>query len=141
MSRGHGKIQRECLRVIEASEAAGRKPTTFTVVADVYQLKPDKNGNRMCNDAQHTAVKRALSGLRRKGLVFGAQNVTVHADGTRTLTYNQMRADGSYNMFRAERCCHWSRTQQINEPAGMPDSFRVFVSDRSEATPAPQPDP
>jgi hypothetical protein len=141
MSRGLGKIQRECLRVIQASEAAGRKPTTFTVVADVYQLKPDKHGNRMCNDAQHTSVKRTLSGLRRKGLVYGAQNVTVHADGTSTLTYNQMRADGSYNMFRAERCCHWSRAQQVTEPAGMPDSFKAFVSGRSEATLAPQLDP
>jgi hypothetical protein len=63
MSRGLGQIQRECLRVIEAYAARCKMVTTFTIVAEVYQIKRDRRGNRMCNDAQHTAVKRALAGL------------------------------------------------------------------------------
>ena len=38
MSRGLGRIQRECLRVIESYEKAGKEPTTFNIVADVYQI-------------------------------------------------------------------------------------------------------
>jgi len=103
MSRGLGRIQRECLRVIESYEAAGKRPTTFSIVAEVYQIKPDRHGNRMCNDAQHTAVKRALSGLRRNGLAAGQQDVTVCPDGRRILSSARSPADG-----RGQRCCFWS---------------------------------
>ena len=59
MSRGLGRIQRECLRVIGEREAAGKESVTYNIVADVYRIEPDQDGNRMCNEAQHTAVKRA----------------------------------------------------------------------------------
>ena len=108
MSRGLGRIQRECLRIIEAyQEEIGRKPTTFDIIADVYQIKPDRNGDRMFNDAQHVATKRALAGLRRKGLVVGEQDVTVFPDGRRVLTLCRQHADGSYGPH-SERCCFWS---------------------------------
>jgi hypothetical protein len=97
MSRGLGQIQRECLRIIEMYQAAGKEPTTFNIAAEVYQVERDHNGSRMINDAQHTATKRALANLRRAGLVTGRQDLTIC----------QKLNDGSYN-GRAERCCLWS---------------------------------
>jgi hypothetical protein len=126
MSKGLGRIQRECLRVIEEYEAAGRRPTTFNITAEVYQVTRDRHGRRTVSEAQHVATKRALANLRRRRFVFGQQDVTVHPDGTKHLSYCQRLADGSYT-HRAERCCIWSRAQQINEPAGMPDSLRAIV--------------
>ena len=102
MSRGLGRIQRDCLRVIAKCQASGRQPTTFNIAAEVYRIKPDSDGNRMCNDAQHTAVKRALVSLRRKGLVSGQQQIHVQADGSKILAI--VGADGRH----AERCCLWS---------------------------------
>ena len=100
MSRGLGRIQRGCLRVIEEYEAAGKMPTTFNIAAEVYRVRPDRHGNRMVSDAQHVATKRALASLRQKGLVSGQQDVTVYPDGTTILA--RADADG-----RAERCCLW----------------------------------
>ncbi len=60
---------------------ADTKPTTFNIVAEVYQIKRDRHGNRTCNDAQHTVVKRALAGLRHKGLVKGQQDIKIYPDG------------------------------------------------------------
>ena len=97
MSRGLGKIQRQCLRAIDSREATGIKPTTYTVVADVYQIEPDSDGNRMFSEAQHVAVKRALASLRRAGLVTGHQD----------LGRSQRLPDGTPN-GRAERCCLWT---------------------------------
>ena len=48
-----GRIQRGCLRVIEEYEAAGKRPTTFNIAAEVYQVRRDQCGNRMVSDAQH----------------------------------------------------------------------------------------
>jgi hypothetical protein len=102
MSRGLGRIQRECLRVIEAYEAAGKRPTTFNIVAEVYQIKRDRHDNRMCNDAQHTAVKRALVGLRKKGLIKGQQALAqLGDDGPTVLARCSVKG-------RAVRCCYWS---------------------------------
>ncbi|MGL3104942.1 hypothetical protein [Bradyrhizobium sp. BR 1432] len=101
MSRGLGWVQRECLRVIEDCESTGKKATTFTIAAEVYQVRPDKNGNRWIDDAQHVATKRALTNLRRKGLVSGEQIAAVHADGTKIFTMANP-ANG-----RTERCSIW----------------------------------
>jgi hypothetical protein len=100
MSKGLGKIQRECLRVIESYEAAGKWATTYNIVAEVYQIKRDRHGNRMCSDAQHTAVKRGLAGLGRKGLINGQQALARLPDGQIILA-RQWRG-------RAIRCCYWS---------------------------------
>jgi hypothetical protein len=56
MSRGLGWVQRECLRAIERCECTGKWATTFTIAAEVYRVKPDKNENRWINDTQHVAV-------------------------------------------------------------------------------------
>lgn len=71
MSRGLGAIQRGCLQVIADYEAEGRTPTTFNIAAEVYHVERDRDGNRMVSDAQHVAVKRALSSLQRQGFVTG----------------------------------------------------------------------
>jgi hypothetical protein len=69
-----GRIQRGCLRVIEEYEAAGKRPTTFNIAAEVYQVRRDQCGNRMVSDAQHFSTERALASLGRKGLVTGQQH-------------------------------------------------------------------
>jgi hypothetical protein len=88
MSKGLGRIQRGCLRVIEEYEAAGKRPTTFNIAAEVYRVRPDR-----LSDAQHAATKRALASLQQKGLVCGQQ----HLELARSIY------DG-----RSERCCFWS---------------------------------
>jgi hypothetical protein len=103
MSRGLGRIQRECLRVIKSYQTSGRTPTTFTIAAKVYRVEPDQDGNRWVSDAQHASVRRALINLRRKGLVHGEQATVISADGTRILAQVRSPTDG-----RAERCCLWS---------------------------------
>jgi hypothetical protein len=104
MLRGLGWVQRECLRVIECCERTGKRATTFTIAAEVYQVKPDKNGDRWIDDAQHVATKRALENLRRKGLVSGKQIVEVQADGTKIFGVVKSPTD-----HHAERCCIWKR--------------------------------
>jgi len=104
MSRGLGWIQRECLRAIESCERTDKRATTFTIAAEIYQVKPDKNGNRRVDDAQHVATKRALANLRRKGLVSGEQITETLADGTKRFWLAKSPTDG-----RAERCCIWKR--------------------------------
>src|SRR3954471_23830913 len=100
MSKGLGYIQRGCLRVIEEYEAAGKRPTTFNIAAEIYRVRPDGRGNRMVSDAQHVAIKRALASLQHKGLVSGQQDIKACPDGTKIWA----RADAA---GRAERCCLW----------------------------------
>jgi hypothetical protein len=66
MSRGLGKLQRELLKILEES---AEEINTITLAAEVYRVQPDADGFRGVNDAQHAAVRRALCGLRRQGLV------------------------------------------------------------------------
>jgi hypothetical protein len=81
MSRGLGRIERACLHELgfyyEAEHRHGpwrekqppewllARATTLTLVCKVYKIEPDENGSRWYTDAQHSAVKRALRGLRR----------------------------------------------------------------------------
>jgi hypothetical protein len=102
MSKGLGWTQRECLRVIESYELNGKEPTTFNIAAAVYSVPRDRRGNRTITDAQHVATKRALAGLRRKGLVTGQQAIHVGRGGKRILALLQQ--DG----LHAERCCFWT---------------------------------
>ncbi|WP_027584021.1 hypothetical protein [Bradyrhizobium sp. Ai1a-2] len=79
MSRGLGSVERACLKVIQWREGADKRPpTTFTVACDVYDVSPDDDGNRLCNNTQHVAVKRALASLQRKGFVIGFRD-TYHS--------------------------------------------------------------
>ena len=83
MSRGLGWVQSACLVIVKRHEGK-RWPSTYTIAADVYQVKPDRNGDRLINDAQHVAVKRALEGLQRKGMVIGfrdTHNARAPGDG------------------------------------------------------------
>lgn len=120
MSRGLGRTQRECLRVIESYEAAGKRPTTFNIAAEIYQVERDQDGNRMINDAQHVATKRALANLRRKGLVAAYRDMSVTPHGAKTDRALAAKTGVSVSTFRrvhekageayrnAERCCLWS---------------------------------
>ena len=84
MSRGLGWVQSACLYIIKRDEGK-RGVTTYTIAADVYQVKPDKHGDRLISDAQHVAVKRALEGLQRKGMVIGFRD-TYHRRGERSFS-------------------------------------------------------
>ena len=84
MSRGLGWVQSACLVIVKRHEGK-RWPSTYTIAADVYQVKPDRNGDRLINDAQHVAVKRALEGLQRKGMVFGFRD-TYHRRSERSFS-------------------------------------------------------
>jgi hypothetical protein len=126
MSRGLGRIQRECLRVIAEYEAAGRRPTTFNVACEVYRVARDRDGNRMINEAQHVATKRALANLRRNGLVTGQQDITLLSDGTRIFTF--VGADG----LHAERCCLWSITAKTDHVTMAQASLQVLLEMESK---------
>jgi hypothetical protein len=88
------------LRVIEEYAARRKRVTTIRIVVEVYQNKRDR-GVAWFTDAQHTAVKRALAGLRRKGLVKGQQALGRCPDGRVVLA--RCSNDG-----RSVRCCYWS---------------------------------
>jgi hypothetical protein len=66
MSRGLGKLQRDLLENLEEGDKA---LDTITLTADAYRVEPDANGCRGVTDAQHAAVRRALCGLQKRGLV------------------------------------------------------------------------
>ena len=81
MGHGTGRVQAACMRSIRLREDAGaRWPSTYTIVADVFQIERDADGNRLCSDTQHGEVKRALASLQRKGLIIGFRD-TSHTRG------------------------------------------------------------
>jgi hypothetical protein len=87
MSRGLGKIERDCVRVITEYRAAGRWPNTYNITAEVYQIERDEKGNRSVSNAQHSAVKRALLSLRRKELIRAVQVCQRNQDDPRLRHY------------------------------------------------------
>jgi hypothetical protein len=101
MSRGLGRIERECLRAIEKNEAAGRPSTTIDIGVDVYD-KRDPRGYAKISRAQYVATKRALAGLRRKGLVKG-QQALMQCGGGGPMVLARVSTTG-----RAARSCYWS---------------------------------
>src|SRR5262249_18837820 len=94
--------------------------TTFNIAAEIYQVKRGRDGNRMINDAQHVATKRALANLRRKGLVAGHRDASVTPYGTKSdraiaaennisiTTMRRVREQLGQAYANAERCCLWS---------------------------------
>jgi hypothetical protein len=101
MSRGLGRIERECLRVIEVCEERGIAATTLKIAVNVYRVERDRRGIRVISVAEHTGTKRALASLRRKGLIKGHQALAERPDGRIMLA--RCKTDG-----RAQRCCYWS---------------------------------
>ena len=70
MSKGLGRIQRGCLRVLGEYEAAGKRPTMLNIASEVYRVRPDR-----LSGAQHVATRRALTSVRQKGLVSGQGDI------------------------------------------------------------------
>jgi hypothetical protein len=66
MSRGIGKLQRDLLKILEKNT---EEIDTFSLTVFVYDIQPDADGFYSISNAQHTAVRRALSNLRKRGLV------------------------------------------------------------------------
>ena len=108
MSCGLGRIERACIEAIHhREEACESPPTTFTVACDADGVQPDDGGNRLCSAAQHVAVKRALAGLRRKGLVTSLRDTT--------------RARSIYD-GRAQTCCLWMSPGRKDQAAARVDA-------------------
>ena len=77
MGHGTGWVQAACMRSIRLREDAGaRWPSTYTIVADVFRIERDADGNRLCSNTEHGAVKRALTNLQRKGQIIGFRDVS-----------------------------------------------------------------
>ena len=134
MSRGLGAVQLGCLASIAKHEGAfnpkaersiGDWPTTFTIAYDVYAVKSDRHGDRMCSEAQHVAVKRALSGLQRMGKIIGVRNTNYIDPGTG----HAMR--GSIWMTRAG-LLHYLRWQN-EEASRFTEEETVAVAERARA--------
>jgi len=89
MSKGLGRIQRGCLRVIEEYEAAGKRPTMLNIASEVYRVRPDR-----LSDAQHVATRRALTSLWQKGLVSGQGNIQFAPERPQRLTDERSCTDG-----------------------------------------------
>ena len=142
MSRGLGRVQLECLRAIEQREMQGERPTTFTVVAEVYQVKPDQDGNRTISEAQYVAAKRALTSLRRKGLIESCRDMRLTPSGAKTdrtiaaeikvsvSTMRRARELHGQQHANPERCCLWNVL-----PAGL-EVLRNRVREQTAAAPA-----
>lgn len=69
MSRGFGTIQRAIIDALAGGEAIG----TLDLICVAYKIEPNADdGVQYFNSAQHAAVRRALIGLEKQGLVSRA---------------------------------------------------------------------
>jgi len=66
-SRGYGALQRRLLAILNAED---RVFETYSLVADAFDVKADRDGVRLISTAQMSAVRRALRGLVRDGAVI-----------------------------------------------------------------------
>ena len=66
-SRGYGALQRRLLAILNAED---RVFETYSLVADAFDVKADRDGVRLISTAQMSAVRRALRGLVRDGGVI-----------------------------------------------------------------------
>jgi hypothetical protein len=101
VSRGLGWVQQACLRAIDEHESL----MTYDIAAEVYEIKPDKDGWRWVNAAQHVAVKRALEGLQRQGRIIGFRTHRFCApnDDRIELSHHWMTEKGLAKWLSAER--------------------------------------
>jgi hypothetical protein len=110
------------MRSIRLREDAGaRWPSTYTIVADVFQIERDADGNRLCSDTQHGAVKRALASLQRKGLIIGFRD-TSHGDGRIELCHIWMTEAG---------LARWLARQEADAAHSKKPAFAADVAARA----------
>lgn len=67
MSRGHGRIQRDLLAVLESQN---RVFDAFLLAAEVYDIEPDDDGQALVSDAMLVSVRRALVKLAAEGKII-----------------------------------------------------------------------
>src|SRR5262249_49071524 len=135
MSRGLGWVQLACLHVIKRYEDKAEWPTTYNIAAYVYQVKPDKHGNRWVNDAQHVAVKRALEGLQRQGRIIGFRTQRARdpgRDGRTELCHHWMTEKGLAKWLSEEkRSIRFTRSYGGQVVLPTPPSGRTLGDDRT----------
>jgi len=101
------------MRSIRLREDAGaRWPSTYTIVADVFQIERAADGNRLCSDTQHAAVKRALASLHRKGLIIGFRDVSL-------ARYYDGRIEQCYIWMTGAGLARWLARQQAEADASL----------------------
>jgi hypothetical protein len=66
MSKGHGKLQRRLLEILDASRAF----ETFELTAQVFAVRPDEHGRIIVTATQVVAVRRALQKLAHEGVIY-----------------------------------------------------------------------
>ena len=98
MSKGLGRIQRGCLRVIEEYKAAGKRPTMLNIASEVYRVSPDR-----LSEAQHVATRGRWRVFCRRALfpdmeIFGSRRKghSEHGDSP----HNQTRSRAPVRQLR-----------------------------------------
>ena len=99
MSAGPGWVQMACLWRIQKYEERGESPTTFNIAAEVYQVKPDKDGNRYVTDAQHVAVNSSPLSAKADDAAFAL----TPSDGRTELCHHWMTEKGLAKWLATER--------------------------------------
>ena len=122
MSRGFGRVQNGCLAAISEFERKRKLPTTYDITAHVYGAKVEDDGYWI-SDAQHVAVKRALAGLQRKGLVIALDRLYCRDDHP----YDG-RSDRAYCWMSEKRAQRWIR-EQSKARGGMVARFKARMRD------------
>ena len=93
MRRGYGTLQRRLLAILNTED---RVFETYTLVADAFDVKADRDGVRLISTAQMSAVRRALRGLVRDGAVIDLgrhyPNTRRHWCGKRTELLHEIQS-------------------------------------------------
>jgi hypothetical protein len=123
MSRGLGRVQNRCISAIAIHESKGGRAskgapplTTYDIAAFVYGLNDDD----AISDAQHVAVKRALEGLQRKGMVIGFERMHCGHD----YDLYDGRSNHAYCWMSEGRARQWIREQSKGR-AGLVATFKA----------------
>ena len=133
MSRRYGALQRKLLAILNAED---RVFETYTLVADVFDVKTGEDSLRRISMAQTSAVRRALRGLVRDGAVIDLgrnyPNTRRHWCSKRTeLLYNIQR--------KREAIEALIRRGQVDEVARLSQQMGpLFEAARLRSSPTPK---
>jgi hypothetical protein len=114
MSRGHGRIERALLAILDVAD---NHLNTFELTAAVFTLQPDNTGLVVISPARIGAVRRALRKLAREGLVVpvgssktspgrGWHDRRAHWISARTLPAYRQREEASLDRLAEMLAAH-----------------------------------
>ena len=123
MSRGPGQTQQRVLEALTAAKAEGRAwRTTYELTAEVYGT-PDPT------PAQYETVRRAVTGLVRRGEaeVIKAYDVPSTNDYTRQQARGGQRTRGSHRAYRLPRTPEELAADEARRAVWSADGERIAV--------------